>query len=581
MSYIIFGVKLGLMFLSNIGYCMWLCKKNINMYFTPAITIAFQISVLFFAGLWNLLYPAAVVLYGLGLFLLAVYCIKLIREKTKKRFEIPCGFFFMSIMLLVLLFALKGHSFAHYDDFSHWGLVVQELLMTDQFPTFKSLRIGFQAYPLGSAVFIYYFSKFVEDWEAVQMYAQAYMEVCFIFPVFAFAKKNRLFEVAMLIITNIVLCMNVSVYALLVDTVLPLAGVAVFLFVYYYYSKDIERDILFYVIVAMFLIMTIQIKNSGMIFMAVVGLFLLVTSPKKKMNFVRLGVTIAAPAMSVILWKKHCDYVFISAETSKHAMSLTNYWAQFAAKTTDDIIAIFLNIINRIIHQKMFWILVIIWVAMYMAIYIWNKEIFSKYKALIITSVITFVVYVIGIFAMYIFSMPNSIESQQLFGFERYFYTIAIFFFVLSLIPVAEFTVIEKEKKKVMLGVCAITLVYSLMWVNQTGRFMLFTELRYDEQPRIVLEKVIEENAVVKGKRYVICAPVNPDVSYTYMGKYSLLTNEIYELIDVKDTERLEELVNNKLCDYVIILDKENEILNKWVNENYPGMENNSVIVIE
>ena len=54
-------------------------RDRIQTYFLPSLTIAVQVSVLFLAGLWNLLPEAAGILYLLGFFGLFLL---VVREKS-------------------------------------------------------------------------------------------------------------------------------------------------------------------------------------------------------------------------------------------------------------------------------------------------------------------------------------------------------------------------------------------------------------------------------------------------------------------------------------------------------------------
>ena len=60
----------------------------------------------------------------------------------------------------------------HYDNFSHWALIVKSMSLTNSFPSFKTDVIMFTSYPPGSAVFIYYFIKLVGVTESNAIFAQ-------------------------------------------------------------------------------------------------------------------------------------------------------------------------------------------------------------------------------------------------------------------------------------------------------------------------------------------------------------------------------------------------------------------------
>lgn len=121
-------------------------RDRIQTHFLPSLTIAVQVSVLFLAGLWNLLPEAAGILYLLGfsgLFLLVI------REKSLNFLRKYADFGYAALLMILMgsALAVKGKMFLQYDNFSHWALVVREMLRFDRFPNFTDTLIHFQEYP--------------------------------------------------------------------------------------------------------------------------------------------------------------------------------------------------------------------------------------------------------------------------------------------------------------------------------------------------------------------------------------------------------------------------------------------------
>mgnify|MGYP003552718166 CR=1 FL=1 len=154
-------IKLLLFCISTIGSWELLRRKcNVNVYFLPSITIAIQTTVLFVGGLLNLLPEITVILYLVGFFGI-VYGIWKDKSLTFLKNYCCPGFFLMAILMAVFLIFVKGKLFTHYDNFSHWALVVKVMLQTDRYPNFKDTLIMFQEYPLGSSTYIYFVAKLI------------------------------------------------------------------------------------------------------------------------------------------------------------------------------------------------------------------------------------------------------------------------------------------------------------------------------------------------------------------------------------------------------------------------------------
>ena len=237
------------------------------------------------------------------------------------------GYVYLGFVLVVILLSVNGKVVSHYDNFSHWALVVRQMLLTDRFPNFQDNIIVYQEYPLGSAAFIYYVAKTVGQAESVSMFAQSYMITACILPVFMYCRKNRALSFAfMCLMTNFIFVYNIKITDLLVDTLLPLAAMSMLLFTYYA-GKNMSTCTELYLTIP-FSIWVLQIKNAGIYFCVIATLWILSRIKIRKGKFrkgeaVKTALTAFVPYVSLLLWQKHCDYVFLKADTSTHAIDST------------------------------------------------------------------------------------------------------------------------------------------------------------------------------------------------------------------------------------------------------------------
>lgn len=191
--YINYLIKFVLFFLSNLGYWELLYKKTkINSYFLPSLTVAVQVSILYFAGLFNILYEASILIWISGIFGLIWNHIH--GQRVYSHYK-NIGYIYLVCLLILLVFYLRGKTFVHYDNFSHWAIVVKRMHDTNRYPNFEDTIIMFKEYPLGSAAYIFYVATVIGRSEAIQMFAQAYMIVVCFLPIFIFCKKIRSFHV--------------------------------------------------------------------------------------------------------------------------------------------------------------------------------------------------------------------------------------------------------------------------------------------------------------------------------------------------------------------------------------------------
>ena len=187
-------IRMGLFGLSTLGFFELIrraANNKVDLFFLPSLTIALQVTILFFSGILNLLPEVSKLIYLAGLVMFAVCLWKNKSLKFVKDY-INDGYISSLIILIIMAFGVKGKLFAHYDNFSHWAMVVRHMLEVNHFPNFESSLIQFQEYPLGSSSYIYYFAGMINKSESIQMLAQTYMIVAALLPLFSFVARRSI-----------------------------------------------------------------------------------------------------------------------------------------------------------------------------------------------------------------------------------------------------------------------------------------------------------------------------------------------------------------------------------------------------
>ena len=294
------------------------------MEFLPAAVFCGQICVLFLGGILNLLPLSVAVLFFGGLFLAALS----LKDRRMYRDFLCPGYVFFAAAGLYFLLMMKGQVFNTYDNFSHWALIVKQMLMTDRFPTFQDPIILFQAYPVGSSAFVYYVSKIISTVsEGCQMFAQTLLTLSMILPLFSCVRRKKA-EGTLLILgaSLFFLSSNTVPSELLVDALLPLAGGFGFLLL----ERELEGEKQTVWLSILPAAAVIAIKNSGIFFWALMAARLCVHWFRNRRTADRNAVCswaalIAAPLSFLLLWNRHVNYVFSSASSTPHSMSLSSY----------------------------------------------------------------------------------------------------------------------------------------------------------------------------------------------------------------------------------------------------------------
>ena len=331
-------IRILFLFMSFYGYIQYF-KRFIQRDLTISFVFCSIVSVLFFAGILNILSEAAWCIAFVGIFL----AFSSLQKRESFHAITSHGIFFFCFGAIFFIFLLHGSKFTTYDNFSHWAVVSKVLIQHDRFPSFADLFIMFQSYPLGSAIFIYYCAEIAgisSEW--FQAFAQAFLMVGLVASIFAFTAKRTSVLLAS-VCSVILLCSNMPFTDLTVDTLLSLAGFAATAFCIYY-RDDLQQKIPYTIPYSIFLI---NVKNSGIFFVAVViCLSLYYTRNTRNKRIVQIA-TLFSPFISLFLWKKHVNLVFQNGLNTKHSMSISNFSTVFQDKTPEDIS----NIISAIFHR--------------------------------------------------------------------------------------------------------------------------------------------------------------------------------------------------------------------------------------
>lgn len=220
-----------LFLVSNLGMWEYFRRKSkMNIFFLPAFAVCLQITVLFCAGLLNCLKVAVLLLFCIGM-MLAVFYLYTDFKNVIYTYQ-NAGYAFLILAFFLILLACRGNTFTQYDNFSHWALVAKTVILNNRYPSFQDTVILFQEYPLGSTSYVYYFAKIVSDSEGAQMAAQAFLMLSFILPIFKYVRRNIAAGfICVFLFANYIFCYNILISNLLVDTLLPLQGAAMLLFV--------------------------------------------------------------------------------------------------------------------------------------------------------------------------------------------------------------------------------------------------------------------------------------------------------------------------------------------------------------
>lgn len=557
---------------SNFGYYNLLRRRTkLNVTFIPLITIGIQVTILFVAGILNLLLPAAAAMLVSGVLLFAMDLFHKRAGEYRSFAAVPYAY--MGICLAVLTVFLHGKLFFEFDDFSHWATVVQNMLGSNAFPNFTSERMLFATYPLGSSVYIYYGALLAGTDESTQMLLQAFMMVCAMMPLFCCSERHKLGSLGLvLILTGVLFSYNINVTSLRVDTLLPLVAMGTFLITWELCNGREAGNPSSLWAAAPLLITTVMIKHSGMFFVLPALVALGVHWKRNPGERGRCAAVMASPLAALLIWNRHCDYVFADAFVSKHAVSVQNYAEVLGEKTAENIENTGRLLVLYLQQYPALIIMLALLLGAIAAVGLFHRVQMKKVLSLSGIAVGMYLAYVLGLYGMYVFSMPQ-LEAAILPQLDRYLATMDIAAFYLMAAWGLDELAGLAENRKVLAGItgglAAAVLLFLCLFQWQ---HLSETE---DCSVRLWLDDIIEEYQIPQGSACVAVTCNNEIDGYMLNALGYLLWSDAVCMDDMFSQSNEAEL---HCFPYIIMLENENDFINGWIEENYPEQMGRRVI---
>lgn len=569
------GIKFMISFIGLIIFCKNIL--NIKLELVPVFLISLIVCILNFAGLYGDLKFATYLIYYFGFIALIIVLIRsLIKRKFIKNLKnllTNASFITLILFTIVLSIILYNIHLSHYDNFSHWALVVKELLCLDSMPNAMSADLmHFTSYPLGSSLFIYFGCRIIGMGEGIMLIMQGIFIISCMLPLFVFDKKFNITKIPVIILMYIILLIEPKIFNLLVDVLLACLGFAS-LMIILYYRKNVRAA--FFVVLPT-VIALVLVKNSG-IFFAIIDVALLFYFAIKSGNFKRyfvysilLGISVGATLWT---WNIHCDLVFPEI-VGKHSMTSSNFETVAAEKTIADVKTIALLMIDKLVNTKDVFIRTMITLnVVAFCARLWNKFVEQdehKITKIALLLDLTFIIYFVGMFFMYVFSMPLD-EALYLAGYERYIMTMVLYIvliFTAYWVYISNIDLPSYKKANPYGWVMLYCFVLIVSWRFGNENYNIL-KLKKDYENSHPTNAVMVENFDDSDESYVMYVPeIYRDEYQTgyfnYLIKYKTRSTSCYPFL-LDDFEKPHDKSVIKLIrdyDYFIIYDEDDYISN-------------------
>lgn len=562
--FVILGrLVLVLLSLSGLGIVLYK-KTNLHGSCIPVLELSLIVLILYGFGLCNMLEPAVYGIWILGVLCLIYALIRRWITMTMLRKQ-PIWLIFFVLLIFYTAYYLKDNELYHYDNFTHWGLIVKTMLLHNVFPDAATDYFTHLSYPPASALNAYFFCRLIGTKEAVMVLGQNIYILSAVLPVFAlFQKQKNLFLHAVLILVILFLLpLSVPYTDLLVDTLLPMLALALTCIILYTRKNGAQMYIAFAILSSCILL----VKNSGIFYILVNGgLMIWVILHERNANWKKEGGYLLGSLFLTVfvyfLWKAHLSVAFTEEmlAAGRHSMSMNGFSSMLEEKTIGDIAYIFLNFWGEFfnlqnLEPQLYFSMNLVFLFLY---YYMKKakniELRVLKKTLLIGNGI-YLVYQFSLIAMYIFSMPME-ESLTFAGYGRYSAScLVLLFALLWLALLYEF---DRDVLQLPTFTKGVLLCIVIIFGYASGSYQLMFSHSEASPVKLTYDHLANDYAYDPAGSFLIYAPASANDSYySYnLSVYSFLSKNI-TMVSSCTQEAMNELAS---YDYLVVVEDTPEI---------------------
>lgn len=403
---------------------------GVSPYLAWVTAMLFEILLLYVFAMFGWLRIGIWIVTGLGVLLFLARLVFDFKGRYRLRFEGLHLFDFWMLALGTAMADVLYHSpLIHYDNFSHWAVIVKFLTFEGRLPGAKDAIISFTSYPPATSLFVTQFVSLVGFTDGTMLVAQFLLIWAASYAIFGLLRDRTralmslvlCFTIAVSYVFNIAIRLN----NLLVDYVLPILTVAALVGIYLYR----KQPKLLVAHVALFTAALLLVKNSAAFFVVVIAVYFLIVLSQNTDGVgwrrwwrvsTRFILGLGCGALPFIWWEQHVHATF---KVSKHEISAKAYGQQLSTEGSAKILKIGHKMLEQLFNLNSLSVqgillinatLLIAWLLIWLS----SHKKTNLLKMLAVIDLI-FVTYFGSLFGMYILSMPYN-EAILLDGYERY-----------------------------------------------------------------------------------------------------------------------------------------------------------------
>lgn len=564
-------IKFNFFIVSLVGYTSFMrLMTSISKYHIYIVVMSCQVAILYLSSLVNILFPASLMIYFLGILLFIYSSVKAkgltIGNLLKHTNFVTFGMLFYIGIYIVTLW---NQSLLHYDNFTHWATIVKFLYLEDRLPAVADRIISYNTYPVGSSLYLYYITKYVGFSDGIMLVGQFLIIAAAQFTIFGVVKdRRRLLPNAIIFASfGVMTYLNFSIRFnnLLVDLLIAVLAISAISILFLQEYDFFQSSFLISIILA-FLVL---VKTSALFFVICIIMSHMMTSIQndeyeKNVKFYLSSLLLFIPIIFNQLWGTHVKDVFAGMASKKHEIVAGSIASVLEGNLSTDqhiILSHYIKTVFSIHTLTSLQIIVIFSSFILFTLIIGIKfKIWKTNLIVLSTSVLMTILYYFGNLIMYLTAMPVE-EAKRIAGFERYILTIiVIHFFVFIIQGVRQIDDVFYEKtyakrnnksfknftnKKLYENTTLFAILIFLGFIiSDTNGMVKQNTLQPKEQ--LILKRLSKEKNYEEGKFLIVSDNKELVDNYflSYYSRYQLWNSKVdarYDFMLSKD--RFEKLI--------------------------------------
>lgn len=564
-------IKFIFFIVSLVGYTSFMrLMTSISKYHIYIVVMSCQVAILYLSSLVNILFPASLMIYFLGILLFIYSSVKAkgltIGNLLKHTNFVTFGMLFYIGIYIVTLW---NQSLLHYDNFTHWATIVKFLYLEDRLPAVADRIISYNTYPVGSSLYLYYITKYVGFSDGIMLVGQFLIIAAAQFTIFGVVKdRRRLLPNAIIFASfGVMTYLNFSIRFnnLLVDLLIAVLAISAISILFLQEYDFFQSSFLISIILA-FLVL---VKTSALFFVICIIMSHMMTSIQndeyeKNVKFYLSSLLLFIPIIFNQLWGTHVKDVFAGMASKKHEIVAGSIASVLEGNLSTDqhiILSHYIKTVFSIHTLTSLQIIVIFSSFILFTLIIGIKfKIWKTNLIVLSTSVLMTILYYFGNLIMYLTAMPVE-EAKRIAGFERYILTIiVIHFFVFIIQGVRQIDDVFYEKtyakrnnksfknftnKKLYENTTLFAILIFLgFMISDTNGMVKQNTLRPKEQ--LILKRLSKEKNYEEGKFLIVSDNKELVDNYflSYYSRYQLWNSKVDARYDFMLSEdRFEKLI--------------------------------------